>query len=71
MTCCTRLMSIFAKHDDRAGVNVDHLDIHRHDGMPHIGVFGGDYTRLTLCMDCGKIQDWEPISDDEMKEACA
>jgi hypothetical protein len=37
--------------------------------MLAIGIFGGDYTTIKVCMDCGKIQNWETISDEEVLDS--
>lgn len=70
MTCkcgSVRLMEISCKHNDLASLNVAHLDIKEYYGnFPYVGSFGGDYTDLTVCLDCGQIQNWKPISDDEL-----
>jgi hypothetical protein len=63
-------MSVYMKHNDLASVTVRHLKINRDDYLPHVGVFGGDDTHLTICMDCGMIQEWKPITDAEIKAAC-
>ena len=28
-----------------------------------LGIGAGDYVRLDFCLDCGRIQDWTPVSD--------
>lgn len=70
MNCeCTRIMSLFGKHSDLANASIPHLEL-EHDGyMPYLGPFGGDDFSIDVCMDCGKIQDWEPITDEKAKEA--
>lgn len=70
-TCeCTRIMSCFMKHDDRTSFSVPHLDIERSsEYAPYLNGFGGDDTRFDLCLDCGKIQDWTPATDADVKEA--
>lgn len=61
----TRTMSIFAKHSDLAGLNIPHLNIEHHGYMPYLeNGLGGDDLTLEICMDCGQIQDWEPITDE-------
>lgn len=67
---CVRVMHVNAKQDDRGGVSIPHLDLD-HDGyVPHgLGIGGGDYLRFTVCLDCGKIQNWEPLSDDDVTES--
>lgn len=70
-TCaCTRIMSCSMKHDDRTSFSVAHLSIEKDgDYAPYLNGFGGDYTQFEVCLDCGKIQDWAPVTDDEVKEA--
>jgi hypothetical protein len=58
------------KHNDLASVTVRRLNIDRDDYLPHVGIFGGDDTQFTVCMECGQIQNWKPISDAELKLAC-
>ncbi len=69
MCKCTRRIKLGLKHNDLAFTTIDHLDIEEDGYVPHIGILGGDYTNLTICLDCGLIQDWEPITDEQIKEA--
>lgn len=65
MCKCERLMSIGGKCNDLASFQVDHLDIDHNGYMPYVGNgIGGDYINLTICMDCGKVQNWKPITDE-------
>jgi hypothetical protein len=72
MTCkcgSTRIMNVFAKHSDLAAMSIPHLNFD-HDGyMPPVGPFGGDDFNIDICLDCGTIQDWKPISDKDLAEA--
>ncbi len=73
MTCkcgSTRLMSVSGKCNDTTGVQVGHLGIEYCDYVPsHIGLGGGDYIRFKVCLDCGQLQNWNPVSDDDLKAA--
>ena len=72
MTCScgsVRFMEVFAKHSDLANMEIPHLEL-KHDGyMPPLGPFGGDDFDIHICMECGKIQNWKPITDTEVFEA--
>ena len=73
MTCDScespRIARISAKHSDAFQIQVPHLDIDIGGYAPRIaGVCGGDYMRLSFCLDCGKIQGFKPISDQELCE---
>ena len=64
-----RLIMISGKCNDAASMSIPHLDFDHHGTTPHIGLcdgVGGDYLELTICLDCGKIQDWEPKTDEEL-----
>lgn len=68
MCDCTRLMEIYVKHNDVTNVRFPHLNKFETDGyLPYVGILGGDETHVYICMDCGKIQNWEPISDEEVE----
>lgn len=59
-------IKLSVKHDDRAdmdllGINGQLVAEHR-DGMPSIGIFGGDYTNITIDNATGKIDGWKPIT---------
>ena len=72
MTCecgSDRILQISAKHDDRCSFQVPHLDVVVDENMLYVGPFGGDYTNLEICMDCGRVQDWEAITDEDIKAA--
>ena len=63
-----RILTINAKSSDLNTHFIEHLD-HEHDGHnPEIpGVCDGDYINLTFCLDCGQIQDFKSLDDDELK----
>jgi hypothetical protein len=61
-------MHIGGKCNDMSHLQIPHLNVD-HDGyMPHLGIFGGDYIELSICMDCGTIQNWEPVTDEMVAE---
>lgn len=65
-----RRMHLSMKHNDLACVTVNHLNIDRDDYLPYVGIFGGDQTDFSVCMECGQISGWKPITDEQMLEAC-
>ena len=76
MTCkCNseRIASVGCKHNDAFSLSVPHLNIAYRGYAPCISVadetrlfLGGDYTRFTFCLDCGQIQNFAPISDEDL-----
>jgi hypothetical protein len=61
-------MEIYVKHNDVTNVRFSHLKNFETQGyLPYVGILGGDETHVYICMDCGKIRDWEPISDEEVE----
>jgi hypothetical protein len=69
MTCeHKRTLRFFAKHDDRAVLQVPHLNIEAEGYMPYVGVLGGDDTSLTICADCGQIIGWKPVTDEDLQD---
>jgi hypothetical protein len=63
-------MKIYAKADDRQCYRIPHLGLERDDDYaPHIdNLCGGDDVRFTICLDCGTVIGFKPISDEEIKE---
>ncbi len=58
-------VTINMKHSDMAelhlkGENQEVLAEYE-DGMPNLGILGGDYTKLTIENATGKIIGWKPI----------
>lgn len=68
---CSRWVTISAKHDDRASVAVRHMNIEQDsDYLPKLGgQFGGDDFSIDVCLDCGNIRGWQPMTDADVKEA--
>lgn len=71
MTCkcgSTRMMSVCGKSRDLNGIQIPHLNID-HDGyVPDgLGIGDGDYIEFTVCLDCGQIQGWKPVTDEAIK----
>lgn len=65
---CKRIVSVNGKCNDLAYMTINHLKF-EHDGyLPYVGKFGGDYIDINVCLDCGKIQDWQPVSDQDIKD---
>jgi hypothetical protein len=60
-----KFVKIAVKHDDRATIHLldsDKQKIDEHDGgMPYVGIFGGDYTKLLIDNASGLIIGWKPI----------
>ena len=70
MTCkcgSTRLMLVYGKCNDVAGILIKHLDFDYDGYLPYIGVIGGSEIHLNICMDCGTVQGWEPVTDKMIK----
>lgn len=64
-----RQMTVYAKADDRQCYRVPHLGID-HDGYaPHIdNLCGGDDVKFKICLDCGTVIGFNPITDEELQE---
>ncbi len=71
MTDCKheRIIKIGAKANDCQFAYVPHLDL-RHDGyaLDIDNVCGGDYINLSICLDCGHVIGFTPLTDEEVKE---
>jgi hypothetical protein len=72
MTCqcgSDRFININGKCSDLASMSIPSIDF-EHDGyLPHLGIapgIGGDYLELSICLDCGTVQEWEVKSDEEL-----
>jgi len=72
MTCkcgSQRIMRVSGKTSDMFSVNIPHLDVNYNGYVPRdLQLGGGDYIGFTVCLDCGTIQRWQPISDEQIKE---
>lgn len=59
----SNIATISMKHDDRTSIIHKSTNLQHHSSyMPHIGILGGDQTTLQICLDCGNIQNWQPIN---------
>ena len=78
MACSTcnseRILHLSAKHNDMLSIQVPHLEQEHVGYAPYINgrrgekFLGGDYTRISFCLDCGQIQNFRPITDEELVE---
>jgi len=73
MHTCTKYLHIQAKASDCHNVSYDHPtegDL-EHDGyLPSdLGIGSGDYIDFSVCVECGKIRNWKPLSDKDLAEA--
>ena len=66
MCKCNRVIEVYMKHNDLSSVSIPHLKFSTDGYLPDFGILGGSQTDLTICMDCGKIQGWIPISDSDI-----
>lgn len=64
-----RIMEIYAKHNDLATMTVRHLHVRVDGYLPYIGIFGGSELNLKVCMECGRIQKFKQITDDEIQKS--
>lgn len=65
----TRVVSINAKCDDRCYVDIGRS---RHTGyVPRdMGIGGGDYLEIQICLDCGQAKGQWPLPTTELEQAC-
>jgi hypothetical protein len=62
-------LEIVAKCDDRCKVALvgDGVNVEKHGYVPRkLGIGGGDYVRLTIDIQTGKIEGWVPLRPDEV-----
>ena len=68
------LMTISGKCSDMFSLTVgeNHKTEFDYDGYvpSDLGIGSGDYIELTIDLETGQIQDWKPITVDEVKSAC-
>lgn len=68
-----RILSVGCKTSDccYASFGSEELGQLEHDGyVPSgIGIGGGDYLEMNICMDCGQVQGKFPVKDAAIKEA--
>ena len=71
MNCkCERILCLGGKVSDLSNTSIPHLGVEHEGYVPYISpaLGGGDYIKLELCMDCGRIQNFEPITDANVLE---
>jgi hypothetical protein len=61
---------VSGKTSDAQSINVPHLDLEHEGGGVYLsdGVAGGDYIELKICLDCGQLLNFAPVTDEELKE---
>lgn len=71
MTCeHNRTMYVNAKSRDLNYIEIPHLNIVKDGYAPKInGVCHGDYIEFRLCLDCGTLLGYNPLSDGQLKQA--
>ena len=62
-----RIMFIQAHCRDCFNMSYENMD---YDGyvLADIGIGSGDDVCLDICLDCGQIQDWRPVTDEVLQE---
>lgn len=74
MTCTCgsdRILCIGGKVSDMGHFNIPHLGVEHHGSMPYEitpSLCHGDYIEMEICMDCGRVQNFEPVTDDDVRE---
>lgn len=63
-----RILSVSAKCSDLCSASFGSLE---HDGyVPSIeSLGGGDYLEIEVCVECGRLQNFEPLTDKQIKIA--
>lgn len=62
-----RTLILNSKASDMHFCEVPHLTIEKDGYAPNIpGLCNGDYVDLTVCLDCGTVIGFEPMSDEEV-----
>lgn len=67
----TRKLLIDAKVNDMLGLKlVSDKTISKFGYVPcGLGIGGGDYLKMAVCLECGKVQNMPKLSDEEIEEA--
>ena len=70
-TCgSNRIAGFGAKCSDMSSFNYPALDIQKDGYVPYeVGIGGGDYVEFNYCLDCGRIQDKFPVTDEQLHVA--
>lgn len=62
-----RLLSVSGKSNDLCWAEVPHLGLESDGYAPIVkGVCHGDYVEVTVCLDCGTVQGFKPMSDKDI-----
>ena len=63
------IIKIIAKCSDLCHIYFNNKE---YDGFVprNLGIGGGDYINLQIDTNNGQIQDWKPLSDEEVEEIC-
>ena len=63
-----RIISLSGKTSDLA--NTSYNEFQKDGYVPYdLGIGGGDYIEFEFCADCGKIQDFHSLTDEEIASA--
>lgn len=71
MTCkcgSNRIAEVTGKCNDLSSTSIPHLAFEYHGYPMELGVSNGDTITVAFCLDCGQLQDFHPISDEEIVE---
>lgn len=78
MTCkcgSDRIARVHAKHSDCVSFRADYLNLEVDGRAPYLDYVNGDlflgcdYLNLVFCLDCGRLQNFVKIDDDEIIKA--
>lgn len=64
------VLDIEGKTSDMCFYRVSALDIEGEGYVPSgLGVGGGDYLRVKVCLACGKLQNFKPLTEENIRAA--
>lgn len=64
-----RILEVGAKASDLQNFAVPHLELEHNGYAPHIThLCSGDYIEFSICLDCGVVVGFKPISDEDITE---
>lgn len=64
-----KIMSVSGKVSDMCDVKIPHMAIDHEGYVPGgLGVGSGDYLRFSVCLICGKLQNFKPMTDEAIRE---
>lgn len=65
----SRTMTLNGKVSDMFSMHIPHMSVDHNGYVPWgFSVGNGDYLRMNICMDCGRIQNFKPLTDDTVRE---